>query len=147
MRGRDSIWVAGAPPCAPSVHQTRKNWPDLEVIIVGRQSQIKREVTLRATLGDRNQRLTVVGKGSLRGPGSIKFRRFPSDCSIKRHPAGIPLCNRVQMELCRRVQCAHLILYRTTLGCNRDPVTGGCKGRGRAVIEIIAWSVSSPLVL
>ena len=113
---------------------------------MGRQSQIKR-VTLRATLGDRNQRLTVVGKGSLRGPGSIKFRRFPSDCSIKRHPAGIPLCNRVQMELCRRVQCAHLILYRTTLGCYRDPVTGGCKGRGRAVIEIIAWSVSSPLVL
>ena len=65
---------------------------------MGRQSQIKR-VTLRATLGDRNQRLTVVGKGSLRGPGSIKFRRFPSDCSIKRHPAGIPLCNRVQMEV------------------------------------------------
>ena len=78
--------------------QSEKNWTDFEAILVGRQSQIKR-VTLRATLGDRNQRLTVVGKGSLRGPGSIKFRRFPSDCSIKRHPAGIPLCNRVQMEL------------------------------------------------
>ena len=126
MRGRDSIWVAGAPPCAPSVHQTRKNWPDLEVIIVGRQSQIKREVTLRATLGDRNQRLNSGGKGIIKGTrfhkvSRISIRLFHQAASGRLASSWrvfhcVTRYRWLGRNVARRV-CA--ILYQATPSCNR----------------------------
>ena len=114
------------PTMCPQRPSDPKNWPDLEVIIVGRQSQIKREVTLRATLGDRNQGLNSGGKGIIKGTRFHKVSRISIRLFHQAASGGLASSWRVfhcvtryrwlGRNVARRV---YAILYQATPSCNR----------------------------